>query len=203
MNFVHRFKPAAEGDRRTLLILHGTGGDEQSLLPLGEAIAPTAGLLSPRGKVSESGAKGFFRRFAEGVFDYDDIRARAHELAQFVADAVARYSLDPTQVYAAGYSNGANMGWSTMLLHPELFKGAVLLRSMTTLKDVAPDLTGKQIFLAAGREDPIVPIQDVEAVVEQMRSLGAEVDFHVSPLGHQLSRPEIDLAKTWLDRVSL
>jgi phospholipase/carboxylesterase/glyoxalase family protein len=134
LEFVHRFIPARERERGlTLLLLHGTGGDETDLLPLGEALAPGAALLSPRGKVRENGMPRFFRRVSEGVFDLEDLRFRTHELADFVAEAAAAYGFDPTRVVAVGYSNGANIAASIVLLRPQTFAGAILFRPMVPL----------------------------------------------------------------------
>src|ERR1043165_5712065 len=125
--FVHRFEPAPEGaGDGTLLLLHGTGGNENDLLPLGRAIAPNAALLSPRGQVLEHGMARFFRRLAEGVFDHDDLVARSHALAEFVLESAARYRFDPAGVVALGFSNGANIAAAVMLLRPEILAGAVL-----------------------------------------------------------------------------
>ena len=199
MEFVHRYKPASGEDKRTLLLLHGTGGDENSLLRFGASIAPTAGLLSPRGTVTENGMPRFFRRFAEGVFDYEDIKARAHDLAAFIAAAAEAYSFDPEQVVAVGYSNGANAGWSTMLLHPESISQAILFRPMVTLTDVpAPNIDGKRIFVSAGKWDPIVPVENTERLVEQMRSYGADVTSNWLRGGHEISGEEIHASKDWL-----
>ncbi len=203
MEFIHRYKPATEGDTRTLLLLHGTGGDENSLLRFGASIAPTAGLLSPRGTVEENGMPRFFRRFAEGVFDFEDIKARSHDLAAFIKAASETYSFDPLQVVAVGYSNGANIGWSTMLLHPESISQAILFRPMVTLTDVtAPDLKGKRLFVSAGKWDSIVPVENTERLVAQMQSYGAEVTLNWHKGGHEISSDEIFAAKDWLGTVN-
>lgn len=126
--FLHRFVPAEPPiGPTTLLVLHGTGGDENDLLPLGKALAPSAALLSPRGKVLENGMPRFFRRLAMGVFDEKDLKARTHELASFIRESIASYDLDSDKIIAVGYSNGANIASSVLLLYPGLLKGAVLL----------------------------------------------------------------------------
>jgi predicted esterase len=200
LDFVHKFIPSPTGDARTLLVLHGTGGDESSLVDLGQAIAPSFSILSPRGKVLENGAPRFFRRFAEGVFDYDDIRLRSDELGSYIDSAALEYGLDQAKVVAFGYSNGANIAWSTMLRHPEAIAGGILLRPMVTLTEDQPDLTGKKLFVSAGRQDPIVPTENVEQLVTQMQGLGAEVEFNWHPGGHELGREELARAKDWLER---
>src|SRR5690348_7857102 len=157
-NFVHRFDPAASPDAPTLLLLHGTGGDENDLVDLGRMIAPDANLLSPRGKVLEHGMPRFFRRLAEGVFDIEDLIFRANELADFVAAAATEYELDASRVTALGFSNGANIAAAIMLLRPSTLTGGILLRAMVPLEpERAPDLAERRVLIAAGRADPIVP----------------------------------------------
>ena len=133
IDFIHRYFPGAGERARMLLLLHGTGGDESDLLPLGRQLDPGAALLSPRGKVSENGSPRFFRRFAEGVFDEADVIHRANELADFVAQAGERYNFETRQVVAVGYSNGANIAAAMMLLRPEVFPAAILFRAMVVL----------------------------------------------------------------------
>ena len=154
LSFIHCYEPSARPGAPTLLLLHGTGGNENDLLPLGRMVAPGAALLSPRGKVMENGMPRFFRRLAEGVFDEQDVRRRANELADFVTEARGRYDL-PAPI-AVGYSNGANIAAAVLLLRPEALAGAVLLRPMMPLR-VSPvaDLSGKSILLLSGAMDPI------------------------------------------------
>ncbi|MDQ3793347.1 MAG: alpha/beta hydrolase, partial [Actinomycetota bacterium] len=148
--FVHRYFPGDSGV--TLLLLHGTGGDENDLVELGRELAPGAGILSPRGKVSEYGAARFFRRLAEGVFDQEDLVLRTHELAGFIGGAAEEYGFDHSRVVAVGYSNGANVAASLMLLHPGLVRAAALFRAMVPFEpEPVPNLSGIPIFLAAGR----------------------------------------------------
>jgi phospholipase/carboxylesterase/glyoxalase family protein len=202
-DFIHTFLPAEGGDSRTLLVLHGTGGDENSLVPIARALAPTAAVLSPRGRVLENGMPRFFRRFAEGVFDYEDIKLRSAELAYFIAESASKYGFDAHNVWGVGYSNGANIAWSTMLMHPISMAGAVLFRSMLTLTDVpAPELSGKKIFVSDGRRDPIVAPANAEQLVSQMRGYGAEVELNWYEGGHELSREEILTAQRWFESAS-
>jgi predicted esterase len=181
LGFVHRFVPATEEvvggrDKRitttsagatpktttTLLLLHGTGGNEDDLLPLGQELDPSAALLSPRGKILEGGRiPRFFRRLAEGVFDIDDLKYRTQELADFVEEASHIYGFDAHNVVAVGYSNGANIAASMLLLRPKTLSGAILFRAMVPLiPDELPDLSGKRIFMSAGLLDPIVTKQE-------------------------------------------
>lgn len=198
LGFVHRWEPR-EGATRTLLLLHGTGGDEDDLIPLGDLLDPAANLLSPRGPVLEHGMPRFFRRLAEGVFDLDDLRARTHQLADFVGDAAAHHGFDPAGVTAVGFSNGANIAASMLLLRPEVLRSAVLLRAMVPLEPEAPPaLTGTRVFLAAGQHDPIIPGANTERLAGMLRGYGADVTLVWFPVGHQLTRADVDAAKGWL-----
>ncbi len=203
LGFVHRYVPAPDGQHRpTLLLLHGTGGDETDLLELGRTLAPGAALLSPRGKVLEQGMARFFRRFAEGVFDVDDLKARTHELAGFVQRAADAYGFDIGTVVAVGYSNGANIAASLLLLHPDLLRAAVLLRAMVPFEPDAPvDLAGTSVFLAAGRADRMIPPSGTERLAELLRGAGADVDLRWKDTGHGLTYEEIEEAKVWLSGV--
>lgn len=201
LGFVHRLVPATEPGRPspTLLLLHGTGGDEDDLLPLGRSLAPGWALLSPRGRVSENGAPRFFRRLAEGVFDEEDLVARTHELAGFVATAARQHALDPARLVAVGFSNGANVAASLLLLRPEALAGAVLLRAMTPLEPgEPPDLTGVPVLLLHGARDPIVPAVSRDRLAAQLRDAGARVREHVEPGGHGLGPGDLEAARRWL-----
>ncbi len=197
--FVHNFVPAEDPEAPTLLLLHGTGGDENDLLPLGRMLDERAALLSPRGKVLEHGMPRFFKRLAEGVFDHEDLIKRTHELAGFVEQAVSEYDLDPEGVFAAGFSNGANIAASLLLLHPDLLAGAILLRAMVPLEpETPPDLSGTPVYLAAGRSDTMVPPENTERLAELLREAGAEVTLDWQPGGHGIGRAEIEAARKWL-----
>ena len=197
--FVHRFEPPAEGaGEGTLLMLHGTGGNENDLLPLGRAISPRASLLSPRGQVLEHGMPRFFRRLAEGVFDHDDLVARSHALAEFVAASAREYRFDDSRVVAVGFSNGANIAAAVMLLRPEVLSGAILLRPMVPfVPEQLPSLAGRRVLVAAGRSDPVVPARQSEILAEMLRSAGADVTLHWSPGAHGLDRSDLLAATEW------
>lgn len=196
LSFVHRFDPGL-GAARPLLLLHGTGGDEADLLPLGRIVAPGAPLLSPRGAVLENGMPRFFRRLAEGVFEEADLRRRAHELADFVEAARARYGL-ATPV-ALGFSNGANIAAAVMLLRPDALAGAVLLRAMVPLA-VPPqaDLAGKPVLLLSGAVDPIVPAGNAGRLARMLSTAGAAVEHRTLPVGHGLSQADVNVARAWM-----
>ncbi len=198
LSHLHRFVPATEPARPPLLLLHGTGGDENDLLPLGRTVAPGAALLSPRGKVLEGGMPRFFRRHAEGVFDEADVRRRAHELADFVAEARAAYGLAPP--VALGFSNGANIAAAVLLLRPETLAGAALLRAMAPLADPpAADLAGKPVLILSGASDPIVTANNAARLAEALRGAGAVVDHRSLPVGHGLSQADVAITKAWLN----
>ncbi|BCM85755.1 alpha/beta hydrolase [Methylobacterium indicum] len=197
LSFQHRFEPAADPALPPLLLLHGTGGDEDDLLPLGRALSPAAALLSPRGQVLEGGAPRFFRRLAEGVFDEADVVRRAGDLAGFVTAARAEYGL--AAPIAVGFSNGANIAAALMLLHPGVLSGAVLLRAMVPLStSPASRLQGEPVLILSGRMDPIVPADNAAGLAAMLRDAGAAVTHEVLPAGHGLSQADLVRAKAWL-----
>ena len=199
LGFAHRFVPGADPAAPILLLLHGTGGDEDDLLGLGKLLLPDAGLLSPRGKVLENGAPRFFRRLAAGVFDEADLIARTAELAKFVRDAAAAYELDAARVIAVGFSNGANIAAAMLLLHPDVLRAAVLFRAMLPLKPpTMPDLSGVPVYLSAGRLDTMIPPANTEQLAAMLREAGAEVTLAWTPQGHNLTPDEVDAARRWL-----
>ena len=196
-SFRHHYAPGASP--RTLLLLHGTGGDEHSLHALGTALDPQAAQLSPRGQVLEHGHPRFFRRLAEGVFDEADLIHRTHALADFVAGRTAQLARDPQQVIAVGYSNGANIAASTLLLRPGVLAGAVLLRPMVPLEPATlPDLAGVPVLILAGQADPMVPLPNVRRLAALLTAAGATVTLHLEPAGHALTQAEVAVAQRWL-----
>jgi phospholipase/carboxylesterase len=200
LGFAHRFFPGESG--ATLLLLHGTGGSEDDLVPLGRELAPGAAILSPRGKVSEYGAARFFRRLAEGVFDHEDLVFRTHELAEFVETASDEYGFDPSKLVAVGYSNGANIAGSLMLMHPGLLRAAVLFRAMVPFEpEEMPDLSGMPVFIAAGRRDQMIPPQNTQRLAGILTEAGADLDLRWRDTGHGLTYEEVGEAKEWLSGV--
>jgi len=199
LDFIHRYVPPRRPDLPTLLLLHGTGGDENDLLPLGQALLPGAGLLSPRGKVLEYGMPRFFRRLGTGVFDVEDLRVRTEELARFVGSAAAAYGFDPETVIAAGYSNGANIAAAMLLLHPAILAGAVLFHAQVPLEpETQPDLSHLPVFLSGGRADTMIPATETERLATLLRDAGAEVSLYWEPGGHALGHGEFEAAHRWL-----
>jgi phospholipase/carboxylesterase len=202
LGFVHRYLPGEDESSPTLLLLHGTGGNEEDLIPLGQEVAPGAAFLSPRGKVSEYGAPRFFRRLAEGVFDQEDLLLRTHELAEFVEAASAEYGFDRSKLIAVGYSNGANVAASTILLHPGLLRAAVLFRAMVPFEpDLTPDLSGMPVFLAAGRMDRMIPPDKTQRLADILDEAGADVDLRWRDTGHPLTYEDVGEAKEWLSEI--
>jgi predicted esterase/catechol 2,3-dioxygenase-like lactoylglutathione lyase family enzyme len=205
LGFVHRYVPPnVSGELTggtTLLLLHGTGGDEEDLLPLGRALLPGAGLLSPRGKVLERGAPRFFRRLAEGVFDQEDLAERTTELGAFIEAATQSYHLEADGIVAVGFSNGANIAASLLLRRPGLLRGAVLLSPMVPFEPESPPrLDGTPVFIGAGRTDAIAPPAQAERLAQILREAGADVHVHWDPDGHAVTRGELAAAREWLTR---
>ncbi len=202
MTFHHRYL-AGEGPA-TLLLLHGTGGDENDLLPLGRMLAPGWNYLSPRGKVLENGMPRFFRRLAEGIFDLEDLRLRTGELAAFLDEAAAQYGFDRSRVVAAGYSNGANIAASLLLTRPGSLRAAILFRAMQPFQpETPPDLSGTPVFLATGKLDRMIPAEASAALERTLRAAGAEVTTYRHPGGHELSQTDVEDATRWLAGLSV
>jgi phospholipase/carboxylesterase len=200
LGFIHRFVPAEDpASGETLIVLHGTGGNESEFIGIGQTIAPGAAILSPRGNVLENGAPRFFKRLAEGVFDPKEVRSRGEELARFIHAAIAKYGLDASRIYALGYSNGANIASTVMLIEPRLLQGAILFRPMLVFEpEEQGDLSGASALISAGRMDPIVPVSSVERLVDLFESAHAEVSLKWQLAGHNLVPSEVREAAEWL-----
>jgi len=196
-DFIHRFVSGTSGE--TVLLLHGTGGNEGSLLQLGKLLLPEASILSPRGQVLEGGMPRFFRRLAEGVFDLEDLVARTGDLAGFVGRSAEQYGFDPARVTAVGFSNGANIAASLMLLRPEVLSRAVLLRAMVPLEPDPKPLPGTPVWVGAGRYDPIVPPENTARLAELLAARGAKVHLDWREAGHQLAEGEVEAIMEWLN----
>ncbi|WP_227938093.1 alpha/beta hydrolase [Alkalihalobacillus deserti] len=197
----HLFIEGKKKDAPILLLLHGTGGNEQDLLPLAEMIAPEAAILSVRGNVLENGMPRFFRRLTEGVFDEEDLIFRTKELNEFVNDSAEKYQFERNKVVAIGYSNGANIAASMMYHHEQALNGAILFHAMVPRRGVAlPDLTNTPVFIGAGKQDPLIPLKETQELVINLQEANAIVtEFWVNG-GHQLVREEVDQAKEWFDQ---
>lgn len=203
LGFVHRYIPPLAGAElagsTTLLLLHGTGGDEEDLLPLGRALLPGAGMLSPRGKVLEPGAPRFFRRLAEGVFDQEDLALRTDELADFVDAAAKTYRIDRDRIVAVGFSNGANIAASVLLRRAGLLRAAVLLSPMLLFEpENLPNVTSTSVFIGAARADPIAPVAQAGRLANLLTQAGADVTLHWESGGHAVTEHEIGAARQWI-----
>ena len=203
LGFVHRYIPpqakAELAGSTTLLLLHGTGGDEDNLISLGRILLPGAAFLSPRGKVNEGGSLRFFRRIREGVFDQEDLKFRTEELAAFIQAAAQTYSLDLSRIVAVGFSNGANIAGSLLFRRPGLLKSAILLSPMVPFEpDPLPQLTGTAAFIGAGQSDSLVPATETQRLVDLLREAGADVTVHWDAGGHSIAPGEIRAAQNWL-----
>ena len=200
-DFIHEFVPGSSN--RTLLLLHGTGGNEHDLIPLGHELDPNAALLSPRGKILENGMPRFFRRLAEGVFDVEDLKHRTNELADFVAAAAQHYKFAPDQIVAVGYSNGANIAASMLLLRPEILRAAILFRAMVPLvSEDLPNLSSVRVWIGAGDQDPIIPASETQRLVELLRRAGADVTIRFANAPHGLTNDDVKTARHWLEGLS-
>jgi phospholipase/carboxylesterase len=196
-DFIHEFVPGTSN--RTLLLLHGTGGNERDLIALGRELDPNAALLSPRGKVLENGMPRFFRRLAEGVFDLEDLKHRTNELADFVIAAAQHYGFANANLVAVGYSNGANIAASMLLLRPEALPTAILFRAMVPLyPETQPNLSSVRVWIGAGDQDPIVPASETKRLVELLRRAGADVTIRFAKAGHGLTNDDLEAARHWL-----
>lgn len=201
LGFIHVYEPGS-GDAAgtTLLLLHGTGGNETDLVPLGRMIAPGATMISPRGKVLENGMPRFFRRLEEGVFDQEDLTLRTTELREFITATEQEYGLEPGSMIAAGFSNGANIAASLLLAYPDAVSKAVLFRAMVPFEmETLPDLSRKAVFISAGQADPLIPQDQTEVLAGMLRDAGADVTLNWLPTGHGLTREDVEGAREWLD----
>ena len=199
-DFLHEFVPG--NSNRTLLLLHGTGGNERDLIPLGRELDPNASLLSPRGKILENGMPRFFRRLAEGVFDLEDLKTRTHELADFVTASVRHYKLAANHIVGVGYSNGANIAASMLLLRPEIMHAAILFRAMVPLiPETLPDLSSVRVWISAGDQDPIIPASEAKRLAELLRSAGADVTIRFAKAAHGLTSDDVTTARDWIEKL--
>jgi phospholipase/carboxylesterase len=201
LSFIHEYVEPEDAGLGTTLLLHGTGANEHDLLNLGRMITPGAALLSPRGKILENGMyPRFFRRLEEGVFDVENLLEQTHALAGFIKEAANEYDFKPEGLTVAGFSNGANMGCSLLMQYPELFSRAVLLRPMMPYQpEIAPNLIGKKIYAAAGTDDPLIPPDNTQQLVQMLRTFGGEVTLAWEEAGHNLTQKEVTEIRKWIE----
>lgn len=194
----HIFQTYSDQATTTLLLLHGTGGTEEDLLPLAQKVDPHANVLSVRGNVSEDGMPRFFKRLAEGVFDEEDLIFRTSELYEFIQEAANQYNFDSKNVVALGYSNGANIAASLLFHYQDALRGAILHHPMVPRRGIElPDLNKKDVFISAGKNDPICPVAESEELQTLLASAGCNVEMSWQPHGHQLTMQEVEAAATW------
>jgi phospholipase/carboxylesterase len=198
----HIFNKGQDPTKPTLLLLHGTGGNELDLLPLAGRIDDEASVLSVRGNVLENGMPRFFRRLAEGVFDEEDLIFRTKELNEFLDEAAEKYDFDRDNIIAIGYSNGANIAASLLFHYQNALKGAILHHPMVPRKGIElPDLSGKSVFIAAGTNDPICSPLESSELKYLLEKAHANVELHWEDRGHQLTMQEVEAAATWYRKV--
>lgn len=197
--YIHQFIPSQQGSP-VFLLLHGTGGNELSLLPVAAQLDPNAGILAIRGNVSENGMARYFQRLAEGVFDEEEVMARAQEFAVFLQAAYAHYEIVASNVIALGYSNGANFAAVMLLLHPDLFQRAILLRPMQVIKKYERAKLKRSALILAGKRDMIAPPESVELLQGQLEAAGTSVEVHWVDAGHELSGEDVEEISRWLRR---
>ncbi|MCG1021035.1 alpha/beta hydrolase [Sutcliffiella horikoshii] len=191
-----------KGSERVLLLLHGTGGTEQDLLPLAEMLDPDASVLSVRGNVTENGMPRFFRRLSEGVFDEEDLIFRTKELHDFLAEAAEKYQFNRENVIAVGYSNGANIAGSLLFHYEKALKAAILYHPMVPRRGMElPDLSTTPVFIGAGKNDPICPASETEELSNLLEAAGSKVEIHWEYQGHQLTHTEVQASKKWYDLI--
>jgi predicted esterase len=203
LGFIHKFIPSEsleDNNSLTLLLLHGTGGNENDLVPIAKMLEiKNAAILSPRGKVLENGMPRFFRRLAEGVFDIEDLKFRTNELADFIYNASKVYTLNLNRIMAIGYSNGANIAASILLLRPEILSSAILFRPMIPLvPDTLPNLSSKHILISAGAHDPIIPRYQTEELFDLLKKVEARVSIQWQNSGHELTQRDVVAASEWV-----
>ncbi|PLR79916.1 carboxylesterase [Bacillus canaveralius] len=197
----HIFIKGKDKHAPTLLLLHGTGGNEEDLLPLANIVAPQASILGVRGNILENGMPRFFRRLAEGVFDEEDLIFRTIELNEFISDKATEYGFDRNRVVALGYSNGANIAASLLYHDAESLHGAILLHAMVPLRGKElPDLSNISVFIGAGKRDPLIPAAETKELAENLQQAGASVTEHWGEGGHELTREEVNKAKEWFEQ---
>ena len=203
LGFVHKFIPSEDSKDQnslTLLLLHGTGGDETDLIHIARMLEITnASILSPRGNVIENGMPRYFRRLSEGIFDIEDLKFRTNELAEFVQNASKTYALNLNRIVAIGYSNGANIAASVLLLRPEILSNAILFRPMIPLvPNTLPNLSSKRVLISAGLHDPIVASYQTKDLFDLLEKVGAKVSIQWQNSGHELTQRDIVAARKWL-----
>jgi phospholipase/carboxylesterase len=198
---IHLFKQGENSNLPTLLLLHGTGGNEADLMTVGEMISPTSARLGVRGNINENGMPRFFRRLAEGIFDEEDLIFRTKELNEFLDESAEKIGFDRNNVVAVGYSNGANIAASLLFHFRNALRGAILFHAMVPLRTITPpDLSGTPIFMGAGINDPLIPAKETEELGQMLTAAGANVETFWGNHGHQLTHGELRASTDWFHK---
>jgi len=197
MTFHHSHFIAGDTSKTPLLLLHGTGADEFDLIPLAQDIAPEAPVFTVRGNVVEHGQKRYFHRNPDGSFNQEDLAKRTQELADFIRDTAPTHGIDLSRLVALGFSNGANIASALFFRRPEVLRGGILLRGMVPFLPENVSLTGKDILLMAGEQDPLIPVASATQLAELYRKAGANIAFHTLPTGHGLIERDVIEARNW------
>ncbi|MET0979630.1 MAG: alpha/beta hydrolase [Candidatus Saccharimonadales bacterium] len=186
-------------NKRTLLLLHGVGGNENDMSQVGQLIDPDASRISPKGKVVINGYARYFTRRDDASFNPTEVDHETNDLARFIDAAQEQHHLTDSQLIAVGYSNGANMIASLLAKHPTLIKKAILFRGMLpVIFSEHPDLNGVDILLVNGKDDSIMDKARVTQLSAFLTDHGATVSLHWIAAGHQLTSEDIALAVQWL-----
>lgn len=198
-NFIYNEGKAGEP---VIVLLHGTGADENNLIPVSDALAPDATVLSIRGNVSENGMNRYFKRHGEGHYDVEDLNKRGKELYDFIEQKAEEYNFALEDVIMFGFSNGSNIGINMLLLEKAKFNKAMLFAPMYPVEiEAGPDLSDAKILLSMGENDPIVPKEESDRVIEIFKSRGAKVD-QVWVNSHEINEKNLIAAKQWLNKLS-
>lgn len=193
---IHQFIQGTK--ETTLVLLHGTGGSEQDLIPLAKELSPESNVLTLRGDVLENGMTRFFRRHAEGVLDLEDLKKQTERFLQFLDDAAAEYGIKRDKMIPIGYSNGANLIGSALYRQPA-FVASLLFHPMVPDRSLTlPDLSGTNVFISAGERDPICPKAETEELTSTLRNAGADVELFYHTGGHEVRMEEVEAARTWI-----
>ncbi|MES1956400.1 alpha/beta hydrolase [Salinisphaera hydrothermalis] len=198
-SFYTAYRRAGDPDAPVVMAFHGTGADEHQFVGLIRQMWPRAGIVAPRGDVSEGGALRFFRRTGEGVYDMADLATRTQRMAAFIGATREAHPGRPIQ--ALGYSNGANILAAVMFEQPRLFERVALLHPLIPwTPKPQPALDGLPVFVSAGLRDPICPPALTDALIDWLRAQGAAVEPLITDGGHQVSQPEIDALQRFMQQ---
>jgi phospholipase/carboxylesterase len=199
LGFVHHFIPSTRKTNEVILLLHGTGGDENYLLNIGRRISPRAAILTPRGNVFDNGSNRFCLRSPDGVFDIADVKLRIDELANFITNAAKRYKFDVNRLSVIGYSNGASIAAGVILTRPGILKRVVLFHpGLPLTPQILPDLSSTRALITYGDNDTVVKPGESQALANLLKKCRARVVVYRHNKHHELEDSEITAAKRFL-----